>query len=43
MKALQFANVLRQEQIAEIIGRSYAYQAFDTLRASSEIALDPPN
>jgi hypothetical protein len=40
MKALQFADVLRQEQVAEIIGRSYTHHAFDLLRLSGKIALD---
>src|SRR5277367_5644504 len=43
MKALQFADMLRQEQVAEIIGRSYAHHAFDLLRLSGKIALDFPN
>src|SRR5580692_300027 len=43
MKALQFANTLCQEHIAEIIGRSYAHQPFDMLRAPGDVALNLPN
>src|ERR1700722_4417615 len=43
MKAQQFANALRQEQIAKIIGRPYAHHAFDMLRLSGEIALESAN
>ena len=43
MKAQQFANALRQEQIAKIIGRPYAHHAFDMLRLSGEIALEFTN
>ena len=43
MKGLRFTDVLRQEQVAEIIGRSYAHHAFDLLRLSGKIALDLPD
>ena len=40
MKALQFTDMLRQEQVAEIIGRPNAHNAFDMLRLSGQIALE---
>ena len=43
MKALQFANVLREKQIAEIIGRAYAHQPLDILRAPGDVALNLPD
>jgi hypothetical protein len=40
MKPLQFADVLCQKQVAEIIGRSNAHHAFDMLHLPGKIALD---
>jgi hypothetical protein len=43
MKALQFAKVLREKQITEIIGRAYAHQPLDMLRAPGDVALNLPD